>query len=67
VPARTSSPAGRTQVNIPPGKDLRRGGSDKLELALKTALEKEVFMCQASGQPLSEETLRAYFAEIWAR
>lgn len=55
------------QVNIPTVKDMGLGGSDKMELAIKTALEKEVFMCQASGQPLSEETLRAYFAEIWAR
>lgn len=54
------------RVGIPGLKDLKLDAEEHMETAIRTTLEKEQYMSQASGQPLSEETMRAYFAEMWA-
>lgn len=52
------------QVGIPTIKELGYGDTKYLETGIEFA-KKEVYMCQASGQPLSDEKMREYMTDMW--
>lgn len=52
------------QVGIPTMSELGFGDTKYLELGIEFA-KKEVYMCQASGQPLTDEKMREYMTDMW--
>lgn len=51
-------------VGIPTINKLGYTDSDHLERSIEFAL-RETYMCQASGQPLTDEQLREYMIDMW--
>lgn len=52
------------KVGIPTINELGYGDKEHLELGIEFA-KRESYMCQASGQPLSDEKLREYMTDMW--
>jgi len=52
------------QIGIQTIKELGFGDAEYLEMGIEFA-KKEVYMCQASGQPLTDEKMREYMTDMW--
>ena len=52
------------KIGIPTIKELGYGDEKYLKMAIDFA-QKETYMCQASGQPLSDEQLEDYIKDMW--
>jgi len=52
------------QIGIQTITELGFGGAENLEKGIAFA-KKEVYMCQASGQPLTDEKMREYMTDMW--
>lgn len=54
------------KIGIPTIKELGFGDTEYLEKGIEFA-KKEAYMCQASGQPLTDEKMREYLTHMWSQ